>query len=51
MLEYIVSVGFKSQKLGELTSQIDESLADVKVVSIVIVYTLGVACHVHLFAQ
>ena len=50
-LQYIISVGVIAQQLGNLATQIDESLANLKIVLRIVVRTDGVTRHVHLLSQ
>ena len=50
-LQHVVCISLVTQQLGYLTTQIDESLADVEVVLAVVVRTLGITCHIHLLTQ
>ena len=50
-LQYVVRISLVTQQLGNLTTQIDESLADVEVVFAVVVRTLGITRHIHLLTQ
>ena len=51
VLEHVVGIGVEAQQLCQLASQVDESLAYLEVVGIVVVYALGIAGHVHLLAE
>ena len=51
MLEHVVGIGVEAQQLCQLASQVDESLAYLEVVGIVVVYALGIASHIHLLAE
>ena len=50
-LQYIVCIGLISQQLGNLATQVDESLTYLEVVLAIIVCTLGITSHIHLFTK
>ena len=51
VFQHIVGIGLESQQLCYLAAQVHQSLADVQVVGIIVVYALRVLRHIHLPAQ
>ena len=51
LLQHIVGIGLEAQELCHLAAQVDQSLAYLEVVSLVLVCALGVARHIQLLAQ
>ena len=50
-LQHIVGIGLVAQQLGNFATQIDETLAYLKVIFAILVCTEGIACHVELLPQ
>ena len=50
-MEHVVCISLISKQLRDITPQVDEPLANLKVVLVVVVNALGVASHIYLLTQ